>query len=103
MQKISFMCLTWEPYFTQKYGFNRIIKVIIVHDLNPKNLHINKLFFLQNPKNPIYRVFLGIIQEWDFFPTRTREKFQKNRMSGFGEIFEDIRIFRDNTILYIMV
>ena len=33
----------------------------MVHDLNPKNLHINGVTFLQNPENPIFRVLLGII------------------------------------------
>ena len=26
----------------------------MVHDLNPKNLHINELFFLQNPSKPYF-------------------------------------------------
>ena len=34
----------------------------MVHDLNPKNLHTNGLiFFVKSKKNPIFRVFLGII------------------------------------------
>ena len=27
--------------FFQRYGFNRVTKVIMVHDLNPNYLHIN--------------------------------------------------------------
>ena len=30
---------------SQTRGFNIIIKVIMVHNLNPKNLHVNVLFF----------------------------------------------------------
>ena len=40
----------------------------MVHDLNPKNLHINGLFFLQNPKNPIFGVISGIIPKIRLFP-----------------------------------
>ena len=45
----------------------------MVHDLNPKNLHINGnffffFFFLQNPKNPIFGVFWGIIPKMRLFP-----------------------------------
>ena len=40
----------------------------MLHDLNPKNLHINEQFFLQNPKKPILGVFLGIIPKGRFFP-----------------------------------
>ena len=41
----------------------------MVHDLNPKNLHINgQFFFFENPKNPIFGVFLGIIPKMRFFP-----------------------------------
>ena len=36
----------------------------MVHNLNSKNLHINGLFFLlQNPKNPIFAVFLELSQK----------------------------------------
>ena len=39
-----FCILTRQPDFSQTCGFNRIIKVIMVHELNLKNLHINWLF-----------------------------------------------------------
>ena len=45
----------------------------MVHDLNTTNLHINEnlhingLFFLQNPKNPIFGLFLGIIPKMRLF------------------------------------
>ena len=47
-----------------------MIKVIMVHDLNQKNLRISFLFFifLQIPKNPILGMFLGIIPKMRFFP-----------------------------------
>ena len=55
----AFLYLPREPDFSQ----------IMVHDLNPKNLHINGFFFfVQNPKNSIFGVFLGIIPKMRFFP-----------------------------------
>ena len=59
----------------------------MVHDLNSKNLHINWLFLLQNPRNHIFGVFWGIIPKWDFFPKIQfrHEKFQKNPMNRFWE------------------
>ena len=41
----AFLHLTQEPDFSQKYGFNRIIKVFTVHDLYSKNLHIKAIIF----------------------------------------------------------
>ena len=32
-----------------------------MHDLNPKNLHINGLFFYKIRKKTIFVVFLGVI------------------------------------------
>ena len=40
----------------------------MLHELDRKNLHINELIFLQNQKNPILGVFLGIIPKLRFFP-----------------------------------
>ena len=34
--------------FLPECGFNRIINDILAHDLNPNNLHIKGLIFLQN-------------------------------------------------------
>ena len=59
---------TWEWNFYQTCAFNRIIKVIMMYDLDQKNLHVNELIFLQNPKNSFSRVFLGIIPKLRFFP-----------------------------------
>ena len=64
----AYLHLTREPDFSQTCGFNRIIKVIMVHDLNPNNLHISELFFLQDPKNTILGRFLGIIPKTRFVP-----------------------------------
>ena len=38
----AFLHLTWETDFPQACGFNRIIKVIMVHNLRPKDLQINQ-------------------------------------------------------------
>ena len=40
----------------------------MLHDLNPKDVYINRLFFLQNPKNLILLVFLGITPDMRLFP-----------------------------------
>ena len=58
--------------FSQACGFSRIIKVIMVHGLNPKILHFNGLIFLQNLKYPIFGVYLGIISKMKFL-----QKFPK--------------------------
>ena len=49
-----FLHITLEPDFFWTCSFNRIIKVIMVHDLNPKILHINGLFFVRS-KTPCFR------------------------------------------------
>ena len=63
----------------------------MVHSLNRKNLHINGLNILQNPKNPIPGVFLSIIHpQNEFFSKKVIQlhvEFQKNPMSRFGEKF----------------
>ena len=40
----------------------------MLHELDQKNLNINQLIFLQNPKIPIFGVFLGIIPKLRFSP-----------------------------------
>ena len=40
----AFLHLTPEPDFSQTCTFTRIINVTVMHDLNPKNLHINGVF-----------------------------------------------------------
>ena len=69
----AFLHLTQETYFSQTCSFNSIINTIMVHDLNPKNLYINGLFFsffsfLKNPKNPILGVLLGALPKMRFSP-----------------------------------
>ena len=72
----AFLQLTQQPDFSQTCGFNRIIKIIMVHDLNPKNLHINGLFsFLQNPKNCIFGFFSGIIPKIRFFQRNVPKEY----------------------------
>ena len=64
-----FLHLSQEPDFSQTCGFNRIIKVIMVHDLNLKNLHINELFFAKSKKN----LFLGVLVHYpqiEIFPQK---------------------------------
>ena len=44
-----------------------LIKIIMVHDLNPKNLRINGLIcFLQNPENLFLECFWALFPKWDF-------------------------------------
>ena len=54
----AFNLINSRTRFSQTCGCNRILKVIMVHDLNPKNLHIND-HFLQNPKIPILGVLFS--------------------------------------------
>ena len=55
-----FSHLIQEPDFSQTCGFNRIIKVIMVHDWNPENLHIKGiLFFCAKSKKPYFWGVLG--------------------------------------------
>ena len=51
----------------------------MLHDLDQKNLHINELFFLQNPKKPYFLV----IHEKFMRSFKIQEKFQKGPMSHF--------------------
>ena len=40
----AFFNFTWETDISQTYSFNRMVKVIMVHDLTLENLY-NQLFF----------------------------------------------------------
>ena len=40
--------------FLQTCGFNRIIKAIMMYDLNPENLQTNGLFFFEKSKKPYF-------------------------------------------------
>ena len=66
----AFLHLTWEPDFSQTCSFNWIIKVIMVHDLNPEHLHI-KGIFLENLKTPYSWVIFGHYPQNKIFPRKS--------------------------------
>ena len=43
----------------------------MLHDLNQKNLHINELIFLQNPKNPVFYGIFGHYPKTEIFPKKS--------------------------------
>ena len=65
---IGILHLTQEPDFSKTSGLNRIINVIMVHYLDPKNLHINRLFFFANSKKPYFGGIFGHLPKIRFFP-----------------------------------
>ena len=70
-------------------GFNRIIKVIIVHDLDPKNLH-RKWFFLLGVfghylQNDIFSQKPGSISFLPLKHTNFMKSFRKFLWAVFGE------------------
>ena len=69
----AFLHITREPDFSQTCGFNRIIKVIMVHDLNPKNLHINGSmdYFFAKSKNPCFLGVLGYYPQNEIFSKKS--------------------------------
>ena len=76
----AFFHSTREPDFFQTCGFNRIIKVIVVYDLNAKILHISGVFFFffcKIQKNLfVEEAFWALSQKWNFFPKiRLRQFF----------------------------
>ena len=64
------MHLIREPDFSQTCRFNRITKVIMVHDLNPTNLHINELFYAKSQK-PYFGGVLGHFSQNEIFPKKS--------------------------------
>ena len=57
--------LTRKPDFSQTCSFNRMIKFIIGHDLNPNNLHISgHFFFVELQKNPLSRFGEKAFTSW---------------------------------------
>ena len=84
-------------FFFADMQINRIIKVIIVNDLNAKNLYIKWLSFCKIQKTLFLGYFWAFSQKSDFFQKiRFRQifnlkalklhgKFQKNPISRFGE------------------
>ena len=67
-----FLHLTWELDFSQTCGFNKIINVIMVHDLNLKNLHINGLFlFCKIQCTQCFWVFFGHYSQNEIFSQKS--------------------------------
>ena len=96
----SFPILVSTQDFSQSCGFNRIINVTMVHDLNPKNLHINGLFFLQNPKSPFLGGAFGRYPQIEIFSQKSGSvRFLLLRHSNFMRYFRKIR-FGEHTFTY---
>ena len=96
----SFLILASTQDFSQSYGFNRIINVTMVHDLNPKNLHITGLFFLQNPKSPFLGGAFGRYPQIEIFSQKSGSvRFLLLRHSNFIRYFRKIR-FGEHTFTY---
>ena len=85
----AFLHLTQEPDFSQTCGFNRIIKVIMLHDLNPKNLH-NGFFFCKIQKALILGCFWTLFPKWNFSQKSGSVSFlplmHRNFMRSFRKI-----------------
>ena len=62
----AFLHLTPEPDFSQTCTFTRIINVTVMHDLNPKNLHINGVFFFDKIQKKLF-FFFALSSKCDFF------------------------------------
>ena len=80
----SIFALTQEPDFSQICSFDRIIKVIMVLDLNPKNLHINGLIFAKSKKPYFWGVFghypkMRFLPEMRFLPLRQPNFMRSSR------------------------
>ena len=73
----AFLHLTQETYFSQTCSFNSIIiNTIMVHDLNPKNLYINGLFFFlffffAKSKKPYFRGVFGCSPQNEIFSQKS--------------------------------
>ena len=63
----------------------------MMHDLNPKNLNINGLFFLLNTKDPIFGVFFWYYPQNEIFS-------QKSSPVGFlkANIFMTYYVFHSD-------
>ena len=88
----EFLHLTQQPDFPQTCGFKRIIKVIVVHDLNQKNLHINGLFlFCKIQKTLFLRCFQALSLEWHFFSQKSSSvSFSHLKYPNFMKSFRKI-------------
>ena len=103
----AFLHLTREPDFSQTCGFNRIIKVIMVHDLNPKNLHIyenlhiNGLFFCKIQKTLFLGCFWALSLKWDFFSKNLEPVYYPYGTQTSWEVSEkSYELFWRNTFTY---
>ena len=81
----AFLYLIREPDFSETCGFNRIIKVIMVHDLNAKS---KKPYFWgvfgHYPRNGIFFQKIQLRQLFSLKASYPHEKFRKNPMGCFG-------------------
>ena len=78
-------------FFSQTCVFNRIIKVIMVHDLNPKHLHINGLFFsAKSKKSYLWGVFGHYPQHEIFSQKSCSVSFLPLRHPNFKRSFRKI-------------
>ena len=92
----AFLHLTREPNFSRIWSFNRIIMIIMVHDLNPKNLHINRLLSVKS-KRPCFLVVFGHYPQNEtfpkksgsvsFLPLRQPNLRQPNKMRSFRKVW----------------
>ena len=63
----------------------------MVHDLNPKNLHIDGLFFYsKSPKSLFSRYFWALSQKWYFSPKSGTSRFSSIRHLNFKKSFRKI-------------
>ena len=63
----AFLHLTQETDFSKTCSFNRITKVIMVHDLNSKNTHISRLSFFAKSKRLYFWDVFGHYPQNDIF------------------------------------
>ena len=84
----QFLHLTRQPDFFQTCGFNKIIKAIVVHNLNTKNLHINGFFFSKSQKTYFW---VGIIPKIRFFSQMSSSiSFLRLKHSNFKRSLREI-------------
>ena len=97
----AFLHLTRGPYFSQTCGFNRIIKVIKVHDLNPKKYTHRWTIFFWEKKKHIFWVILGIIPRMKYSPKSSSVSFLSLRHPNFMRSSENpTSRFGENTFTY---
>ena len=92
----AFLHLTGESYFSQISGFNKIIKVIMVHDLNPNNLHINGLVFFCKIQKTLFFGIFGHYPKSEIFS----KKIWLRQFFTFKGILYLINCFGENAFTY---